>query len=358
LFWKKSSGVADEHIELRSIVKSLALIEWLVLILVLLYYLAPGSVVLYPAGMVGSMVVFALYAIVARLFDRNGSDNRRKAAISSWVMIVFITWIIWNTGGVLSPLFTLYLLVIIISAITLGKVITILEIVAMVAAFLLVALEQSNEFSLREFSRLMLFFSPFVLVAWVTTQLAADIQAGSTMFKSMAHTDEMTGLLNKRSLRQELERAMHNALQRSQPLTVMMLDADNLKQINDQYGHEAGDRLIQHIASVLRSSLRSSDSVCRYGGDEFVAVLPQMALSKAAEIGELIRQKVAQNAFQSGEQLLKTSVSIGFATWPDHTKDITQLMVLADESLYECKRKGRNQVTHYGELAAAPRTGD
>ncbi len=351
---KKSPGAADDQVELRSIVSSLAQVEWLLLILVLLYYLAPGTIVLYPAGMVASMVAFALYSIATRVFDKGGSDNRRKVAVSTWVMIVFIAWVIWNTGGVQSPLFTLYLLVIIISAVTLGKVITLLEIAAMVGAYLLVVLQQSEDFSLREFSRFMVFFAPFVLVAWVTTQLAADMQAGSSMFKSMAHTDEMTGLLNKRSLRQELERARQGALQRAHRLTVMMLDADNLKKINDTYGHEAGDRLIQHIAWILRSSLRSSDIVCRYGGDEFVAVLPQMALPKAVEVSERIRTAVAQNSFEGGGQQLTTSVSVGFATWPDHTQDITRLLALADAALYESKRNGRNQVTNASELESKP----
>jgi diguanylate cyclase (GGDEF)-like protein len=194
-----------------------------------------------------------------------------------------------------------------------------------------------------------------MLVAWVTALLANDIQAGSTLFKSLANTDEMTGLLNKRSLKLELDRAMQLALQHRHTLTFMMFDADNLKQTNDTHGHAAGDKLIIHIASMLRRSLRSSDIVCRYGGDEFVAVLPQMGLAKAVEISERIRKSVAQNSFDSDGVLLATSVSVGFATWPDHTNDIKQLMVLADASLYDSKHKGRNQVTHAGELQS-PRT--
>lgn len=356
MFSRKSAAAVDDQFELRSLVASLAEIEWLLLLLVILYYLAPGTEMLRPEAMVVSMIAFAAFFICFNYFYARSDNHRWKLAISTWVMIAFITWVIWNTGGVQSPLLNLYLLVIIISAMTLGKLATLLEIVFMGAAFFFVAITQSHEFSMAEFSRLMILFSPFVLVAWVTTLLANDIHAGNTLFKSLANTDEMTGLLNKRSLKLELERAMQVALQNKQTLTVMMFDADNLKQTNDTHGHAAGDRLIMHIATILRGSFRSSDIVCRYGGDEFVAVLPQMGLAKALEISERIRRSVAQTTFSSDGTALTTSVSVGFATWPDHmghAKDITQLMVLADASLYESKRKGRNQVTHAGELNQA-----
>lgn len=353
LFSRKTAAAGDDQLEMRSHVASLAEIEWLLLLLVILYSLAPGTVMLQPGAMVVSMVAFAVFVIGFNYFHARNNNHRWKLVISTWVMIAFITWVIWNTGGVQSPLSNLYLLVIIISAMTLGKLATLLEIILIGIAYFFVALRQSNDFPLTEFSRLIILFAPFILVAWVTALLANDIQAGSTLFKSLANTDEMTGLLNKRSLKLELERAMQLTLQNKQTLTVMMFDADNLKQTNDTHGHAAGDRLIMHIATILRSSFRSSDIVCRYGGDEFVAVLPQMGLAKAVEISERIRKAVAQTGFGGEGNLLTTSVSVGFATWPDHmghAKDITQLMVLADASLYESKRKGRNQVAHAGEL--------
>ena len=355
MFSTKTAAAGDDQVELRGLVASLAEIEWLLLLLVILYYLAPGSVILQPDAMVVSMIAFAVFVIGFNYFYARSDNHRWKLAISTWVMIAFITWVIWNSGGVQSPLLNLYLLVIIISAITRGRLATLLEIALMGTAYIYVAMQQSDDLSLMEFSRLMILFAPFMLVAWVTALLANDIQAGSTLFKSLANTDEMTGLLNKRSLKLELDRAMQLALLHRHTLTVMMFDADNLKQTNDTHGHAAGDKLIIHIASMLRRSLRSSDIVCRYGGDEFVAVLPQMGLAKAVEISERIRKSVAQNSFDSDGVLLATSVSVGFATWPDHTNDIKQLMVLADASLYDSKHKGRNQVTHAGELQS-PRT--
>lgn len=351
----KTPTANDEQFELRIIVTSLAEYEWLLLVLVILYYLAPGSIILHPGAMVVSMIAFAFFVIGFNYVYSRSSNLRWKLAISTWVMIAFITWVVWNSGGVQSPLLNLYLLVVIISAMTLGKLATSLEIALMGAAYFYVAMKQSNDFSFMAFSRLMILFAPFLLVSWVTALLANNIRAGSSLFKSLANTDEMTGLLNKRSLKQELERAMQSVVLNKQAMTVIMFDADNLKQTNDTKGHAAGDKLIIHIATILRDSFRSSDVVCRYGGDEFVAVLPQMGLAKAVETSERIRNAVAQTSFDSDGAPLATSVSVGFATWPDHTKDITQLMALADASLYESKHRGRNRVTHAGELQN-PRT--
>ncbi len=345
LFAKKTPPSTHDQLELRSFVSSLAEVEWLLLVLVVLYYLAPGTQVAEPAALVASMVGFAVFVIGFNYFTSFSADHRWQLAISTWVMIAFITWVIWNTGGVQSPLFNLYLLVIIISAMSLGKVTTMLEIALMGAAYFYVVMQQSGSFTLMEFSRIMIFFAPFALVAWVTALLASDIQAGKTLFKSLASTDEMTGLLNKRSLNAELHIATQMAAQKQHPLTVMMFDADNLKQTNDTHGHAAGDQLIAHIAAILKSSVRASDIVCRYGGDEFVAVLPQMSLPKAVEVSERIRNTVANTAFESHGQTLTISVSVGFATWPDHTRDLTQLLPLADAGLYASKRNGRNQVT-------------
>ncbi|MDY6983962.1 MAG: GGDEF domain-containing protein [Pseudomonadota bacterium] len=162
-------------------------------------------------------------------------------------------------------------------------------------------------------------------------------------------TDAMTNLLNKRSFLPMYTRAAAEAVQNGHPLTVMMIDADNLKTVNDQQGHKAGDKLILTVAKAISDCLRSTDIVCRYGGDEFVAVLPKVEPDKAWELGERIRKAVANTGFDVDGKRIGVTVSIGLATWPDHVADITQLMEKADEGLYSSKRLGRNRVMRYGE---------
>ena len=126
-----------------------------------------------------------------------------------------------------------------------------------------------------------------------------------------------------------------------------MIDADNLKQVNDTYGHKAGDKLILTIANTIKECLRTSDIICRYGGDEFVALLPQLPATRAVETGERLRSAVENTSFDADGKKIKSTVSIGIATYPDEVGNVFELLEKADEALYECKRTGRNLVTSY-----------
>ncbi len=189
-----------------------------------------------------------------------------------------------------------------------------------------------------------------MLVAYITTMLAADVNYGKEMFKTLSETDEMTGLLNKRSFSPMLHKATEIAIQYSQPLSAMMIDADNLKQVNDTYGHKAGDKLILTIASTIKECLRTSDIICRYGGDEFVALLPQLPSDRAIETAERLRSAIENTSFDVDGQRITTTVSIGIATYPDEVPIAEELLEKADETLYESKKAGRNVVISYAKF--------
>ena len=129
-----------------------------------------------------------------------------------------------------------------------------------------------------------------------------------------------------------------------------MIDADNLKKVNDTYGHKAGDKLILTLASTIRECLRTSDIICRYGGDEFVALLPQLPVNKAMETAERLRSAIENTSFDVDGQRITTTVSIGVATYPDEVRVADELMERADESLYESKNAGRNKVISYSRI--------
>ncbi|MEY4642925.1 MAG: hypothetical protein RLZZ227_2919 [Pseudomonadota bacterium] len=346
---ESDNKVDIEQLELKGFASSIAEIEWLLLLLVIMYYVTPNANVANPMGLVASMIGFALFVLGFHYLNASARPKRWKLALETWVMILFITWVIWNTGGISSPLMNLYLLVITISAITLGKVVTLLEIALIGAFYFYIASSDDQTYTYAEFSQLMIYFSPFVLVAYVTTLLVADLQKGRSLFKELADTDDMTHLLNKRSFMPLLKHAANEAVEDSHSLTVMMIDADNLKEINDQYGHQAGDKLIMTVAQAIGECLRTTDIVCRYGGDEFVAMLPKVDPDKAYELGERLRKAVSNTSFDIGGRRIGATVSIGIATYPMQVADVSQLMEKADESLYLSKRTGRNRVMQYGE---------
>ncbi len=349
----RKSGITDaidiEQIELKSFSRSIAEIEWLLLILVLLYYVSPGADVLDPYGMIASLIGFTLFVLSFHYLNFYTRQSRWKLAIESWVMIGFISWVLVQTGGVESPLLNLYLLVIIASAITLGKIITLLEI-GLIAAFyiyLAAPLYSNSSFTLTEFSQIMTLFSPFLLIAYITTMLASDVHYGKQMFKSLSEIDDMTGLLNKRSFNSMLIKAAKVAERYGHNMSVMMVDADNLKAVNDQYGHKAGDRLILMLSEVIQDCLRTSDVISRYGGDEFVILLPQTEAEKALEAGSRICSAVQNSSFDVAGNKINSTVSIGIASYPDDAVNLNELMEMADSSLYQSKKHGKNMVNHY-----------
>ena len=348
LFNRKYTKAVDEfdveQIELKGFARSIAEIEWLLLLLVLLYFIAPDSQVESPTGLLICMEVFGAFILGFHYVNFNLPHFKWKLMVETWVMILFITLVVLNTGSIESPLLNLYLLVIISSSITLGKVVTIAEIAIISVVYFFMAARTGMEYTLVQYTEFLVFFLPFMLVAYITTMLASDVNYGKEMFKALSETDEMTGLLNKRSFSPMLHKATEVAVQYSQPLSVMMIDADNLKKVNDSYGHKAGDKLILTIANTIRECLRTSDVICRYGGDEFVALLPQLPAAKAAETAERLRSAVENTSFDVDGEKITTTVSIGVATYPDKVFKANMLMEKADEALYESKNAGRNKV--------------
>jgi diguanylate cyclase (GGDEF)-like protein len=124
-----------------------------------------------------------------------------------------------------------------------------------------------------------------------------------------------------------------------------MIDADSLKAVNDLYGHHAGTMLIVAISETMRSELREEDMLARFGGDEFVAFLPDTAREKAFEIAERMRIKIANTPLNYEGNLLSITVSCGIACYPEHGQDLTQIMKMADKALYQSKGYGKNRCT-------------
>ncbi|MEI2384161.1 PleD family two-component system response regulator [Breoghania sp. JC706] len=162
----------------------------------------------------------------------------------------------------------------------------------------------------------------------------------------MAVTDDLTGLHNRRYLLTHLESSFQQAQQRRSPLTFLICDIDYFKSVNDTYGHDAGDEVLKEFARRLRRSLRGPDLVCRYGGEEFVIVMPDTDLSLAFGVAERVRKRIASEPFvvQGGAQTLDVTVSVGVAAIAGRDDTVEQLIKRADTALYAAKRDGRNRV--------------
>ena len=164
--------------------------------------------------------------------------------------------------------------------------------------------------------------------------------------------DGLTGLFNRHFMEIALERELHRATREKTSLAMLMLDVDHFKLLNDTYGHEAGDVVLREVATTLQKSLRDEDVICRYGGEEFVVIMPDASEEVAVRRAELIRSSVAEIRMHfRGELLGSVTISIGIAMYPEVAKDSSTLLRLADGALYRAKNSGRNKVVLEDALA-------
>jgi diguanylate cyclase (GGDEF)-like protein len=157
--------------------------------------------------------------------------------------------------------------------------------------------------------------------------------------------DPLTGLYNRRYLEEMLEREIRRAVRSEQSLGILMLDLDNFKTFNDTYGHDAGDTVLREAGTFLANSIRAEDVVCRFGGEEFVVILPTANLEASRARGERIRSKLRELiVLHQGQSLGVITVSVGVAALPTHGTSARELLQAADAALYRAKREGRDRV--------------
>jgi diguanylate cyclase (GGDEF)-like protein len=334
--------------ELQGFSRTLAELEWLLLVLVLLYFVLPSTAIIDQWGMLLAMAVYAAFVISFRYSKLFTRETQWKLALETWVIIFFISWCVYQTGGIESPLINLYLLVIIFSALTLGKIVTLLEFTLISAAYFYLAQSSVEEgsFSLLLLSEMIITFAPYLLVGYLTSLLAADLKNAREGLELLSDTDELTGLKNRRAFNAALEAEFKKAVRYNRVFSVLMLDADDLKPVNDRFGHAAGDKLIVSIAQVVQESLRETDVLARYGGDEFVVILNETTCDRAVEVAERIRKSVENTSFSSSGERVSSTISVGVACFSENSQDGIEIVAQADEKLYESKRKGKNSVSH------------
>ena len=158
-----------------------------------------------------------------------------------------------------------------------------------------------------------------------------------------AITDSLTGARNRRGITISVLEAMAHAERYGHPLSVAMVDVDYFKEVNDTHGHKAGDRVLQGVAAILTEALRLPDKVGRYGGEEFLLVMPETGLDETSTLTERIRQQVSEAEFDIGDRKVKLTISIGAVLF-EKGEDLEQLVSRADRALYRAKESGRNSV--------------
>lgn len=187
--------------------------------------------------------------------------------------------------------------------------------------------------------------------------MAERLEKNEATLQALAARDGLTGLYNHRTFYTMLDDELARARRFERPLSLLMLDIDHFKRVNDTHGHQAGDVVLKGLSKLLGRLARAVDRVCRYGGEEIAIILPETGLDGAACIADRMRAAVEAEAFEFGHGTsIRVTVSIGVASWPTHADNAQSLVAAADSALYTAKQAGRNRVVRHEPAAGYQRT--
>ena len=341
--------------ELRGFARTVAEIEWLLLILVLLYQTVVLPAAEAATALAMAMFFFAAFVLSFRYVGFYQKESYWKIIIETLVMIVFITWVLAYTGRLESPLLNLYLLVIITSALALGKLATLVEMLLIAVCYVWLGYPERNQSQpfMTYLTTLTAQLAPIILVAYVATMLSADVRRALSQLRFLSETDELTGIFNVRAFGAISERMFKQAARYGRPFSVLLIDSDSLKTVNDTYGHETGNQLIKTTVQCIKNQLRETDILARYGGDEFIVLLPETPCAGAAGVAARIRQSIEDTPLPARNKTIRMTVSIGIAGYPEHGNNLKTILEKTDQAMYESKSGGRNRVTVYSEKQKA-----
>lgn len=193
-------------------------------------------------------------------------------------------------------------------------------------------------------------FDPEELVARVKVHLKIkhlqdDLKRSNELLLELSNTDHLTGMYNRRYLMESLDKEVQRTVRKGGNLSLIIMDIDHFKHVNDTYGHLQGDIVLQKVALHLQKELRSYDTAARYGGEEFISILPDASLTEAAFVAERIRTSIQALTFREPLSALNLTVSLGVATFgTHHCSTVDDFIKLADDALYRAKTSGRNRV--------------
>ena len=199
---------------------------------------------------------------------------------------------------------------------------------------------------------LLAFISTVVVTGLVLSAVVGERSRAMRSLQEQTFRDPLTQLYNRRFLLEYVPRELSRTLRRNASLAAIMVDLDRFKKINDSSGHAAGDLVLMEVAALLKRHIRGSDIVCRYGGEEFLLIMPDATLESAHGKCQSICDAVKQLELSYRGEAITVTASLGLALFPEHAAEVDSLLRAADKALYEAKRGGRNQVRMVTQLAA------
>lgn len=328
-----------EQAQLRGFARSFAEVEWLLLILVVLYLFIANPALARSIGVLGVLLGFAAFVLVFRYGRPFAKHTHFKLAFEILVMLAFLTAVLVASGGVHSPLMNLFLLPVVTAALALGKRAAALVAALVVVCYPLIGMLTDGpdvlnaQFAIAAIGVL----APFVLVAFSTTLLVENINTAKNRIRALSERDELTSLYNMRAFARLAEQEHDAANRGGRNYSILMVDIEHLKVINDTYGHEAGSRAVTLVAEALLRLTRSSDVVARYGGDEFIVLLSGADKEVAEEVAQRVRNVVFSTTLEVDVKMVRIKANVGAASYPESGNNLQAVMAAADRAMYKDK---------------------
>lgn len=269
--------------------------------------------------------------------------------ISAIASIAVVSALVEVTGGALSPFALGYFLIVAGAALAIaGPAPMALSVVAAAAWALVSIVDALTEgISTVGVATVGVGVITLVLIAWVGTVGGREQRRARDDALRLSRFDALTGLANRAAFFAAVEREIRRVGRTGYGFSLLMLDLDDLKPVNDTFGHPAGDDLLRAITAVVTRTIRATDTAGRYGGDEFMILLPETDAEGAFVLGEKLRRDVAALGLRIGERTVRTSVSIGLVAYPEDGTTVEALFSAVDAAMYEAKRRGKNEIVGY-----------
>ncbi len=200
-------------------------------------------------------------------------------------------------------------------------------------------------------------YNPLELRARVSSMLRIKtlqdrINSKRRELEALSVTDDLTGLHNHRAMQQRLKDEFLRSQRYNDPMSILMIDIDHFKEVNDEHGHLFGDMVLSELSKTLADALRDTDFIARYGGEEFLVILPQTHFSGCLPVAERIWRSAGDSRFSDGKNTAKLTISVGVAFFPNkNINDVEHLLEAADRALYQAKQQGRNRICLYQHLS-------
>jgi diguanylate cyclase (GGDEF)-like protein len=295
--------------------------------------------------------IFALLAlagififIVHDLLPRAGL-GAAKFVVEGSVAITFATFLVLLTGGDQSPFFFTFPLIVGGAALVVSpRVTTGLAAVATLGYLLAVAVPDNRLITPSAVAIVGINLTALILLAYVAMVIAREQRGARDAAIRLSTIDSLTGLFNRNYFFTAVDREIARSARSNRGFCLLMMDLDELKSINDKHGHYFGDRVLRGVGDVVHNGVRKIDTAARYGGDEFVALLPETDPTGAYVLAEKVRIGVTELEISVDGVRIPASMSVGVVSYPDDGRTSDELMISADQAMYASKRSGKNRV--------------